>query len=111
MAIIIHTNTPSRLLVKIRTNIKNRESKEWEMDSDGDFTLTSLSFNGKAWLHVVNEIDDKIVIAIYGRKDEKMTKGIYSIYHCRFSEFLLNSFDTDITNINITAMPTTYDSI
>lgn len=55
MAIIIHTDNPSDLLKRIRLKILNGVCKDWEIDADGDFTLSSLQYGKRAWLHVIND--------------------------------------------------------
>lgn len=109
MAIIIHTNYPHRLLSSIKEKILNGESDSWKLDADGDFTYSSSPYEKKAWLHVVPKMDNELIISLLGRKDEPMTKETYAFYHCQFAEFILCSFDTDISYVNITSMPTTYD--
>ena len=111
MAIIIHTSSSKTLLSRIRSKIINGECIDWKYDADGDFTQTSSQYEDRAWLHAVIELENELIFAIYGRKDERMTKETYAVYHCKFAEFLLNTFDADIVEVNLTSMPTKYDSI
>lgn len=111
MAIMIHTKVPCKILSDIIKMIQCGKCQEWKLDTDGDLTHSSLSYEKKAWLHAILNLDDQLIFALYGRKDEPMTKSIYAAYHCLFAEFILRFFDADITKIEITSMPTTYDVI
>jgi hypothetical protein len=101
MAIYVTTDNPDKLLTNIIDKIKEKTIQTWTIDSAGDFTHAS-QWKEKAWFRP-KTIDGKLVFGIIGRKDEKMKKLLYGVYHGRFAEMLLSHFDNDIEIIELTS--------
>lgn len=102
--------TPPKLLGNILEQINNGLIDTWEIDSDGDLTHTPYQWKGEAWFRYhLNE--SELVFGIVARRDKKMSKVIYGLYHGRFAEMLLTHFDTQIEEITISSMPDEYDLI
>ena len=78
---VITKDSPQILIDKLNAYINSKSTNTWKIDEDGDFN-----------------------VCIIESKKNPMTKKIYSVYHCRFAEMLLESFDLDIVNVEITSM-------
>ncbi len=104
MAVIIKTSKPSELLAAIKKSIDTKKIETWSYDSDGDFTHTPEQWKNKAWLRVrPSASGTELKFGIIGRKDIKLSKLIYAVYHGRFIEMLLTHFDNDFSEANATA--------
>lgn len=102
--------TPEVLLENIREQINNGVIDTWEIDSDGDLTHTPYQWKGEAWFRY-RQNGNELIFGIVARRDRKMSKVIYGLYHGRFAEMLLTHFDTQIKEITISSMPEEYDLI
>ena len=102
--------TPKMLLDKILEQIDNGIIDTWEIDSDGDLTHTPYQWKGEAWFQY-RPNESELIFGIVARRDKKMSKVIYGLYHGRFSEMLLTHFDSQIKEITISSMPEEYDLI
>lgn len=102
--------TPKKLWGNILEQIDNGIIDTWEIDSDGDLTHTPYQWKGEAWLRHYF-VDSELIFGIVARRDKKMSKVIYGLYHGRFVEMLLTHFDTQIEGIIISSMPEEYDLI
>lgn len=71
------------------------------------------AWNSKAWFRVCPDDIKKsfnesrstsynLIFRLHGTKNEVMTKDLYSFYHSRFVEFLLNNMIDDIKDLAIT---------
>lgn len=111
MSLHIKTSNPQKMLDDIKEKITVGLIDTWSFDSDGDFTHSPSQWNRKAWLRsYVNE--KELIMGIVARKDEKMSKVVYAVYHGRFAEMLLTHFDLMINEIDITSLAQPeYDSI
>lgn len=92
MAIIIKTINPSDLLSSIRHEIENKKIVTWSFDNDGDFTHTPEQWIYKAWLRP-KIYQGELRFGLVPRKDIKISTVVYSVYHGRFIEMLLDHFD------------------
>tara|TARA_R110001583_G_C5584277_1_gene403161 strand:- start:860 stop:1207 length:348 start_codon:yes stop_codon:yes gene_type:complete len=111
MALIIKTNDPSKLLSSIKKAIDTDKIRTWSYDSDGDFTHSPEQWKNKAWLRVKTKGNNELSFGILGQKEINTSKLIYAIYHGRFSEMLLSHFDNELSEIKVTSMPTSIDTI
>lgn len=102
--------TPKKLWGNILEQIDNGVIDTWEIDSDGDLTNTSYQWRGEAWFRC-RQNGNELIFGIVARRDKKMSKAIYGLYHGRFAEMLLTHFDTQIKEIRISSMPEKYDLI
>ena len=110
MALNVQCTDPAGLLEAIRKAIRERDVDTWLMDKDGDFTHSPEQWRYKAWLRP-RVRDEFLVLNILGRKNEKMSKTIYAVYHGRFAEMLLTHFDGEFNRVSATALPTAGDSV
>lgn len=77
----------------------------WIMDNEGDFTHTPPQWREKAWLRRSESSEEyELIFGIIGRKDMKMSKTIYAVYHGRFVEMLLTHFDMEIEEIKVSSL-------
>lgn len=109
----IHIKTPigaKPLYEKIVNSIKSNQIDTWILDDDGDFTHTPLQWRNQAWLKYYTN-GNELIFGILSRRDIKMSKLTYGVYHGRFSEMLLTHFDNEITSIQLTSLPDNYDNI
>lgn len=110
MAIFVTTEKPSILVEKIKTAIERHEIETWSIDSDGDYTHTADQWINHAWFRAKIE-ESRVVFFIICRNDENLSVIDYGVYHGRFTEMLLNHFDKDCDNIEVTPLASTYDSV
>lgn len=92
---------PAVILAVLKRKIDNKEIDTWEYDEDGDFTHSAPQWKNKAWFSPICK-DDMLEFRILGRKETKMTKMEYSVYHGRFTEMLLNYFSNCIVTFELT---------
>ena len=98
------STTSKELWDSIREQIKNGVIDTWEIDADKDLTHTPYPWAGEAWLRFYSN-ENEIIFGIIARRDKKMSKQIYGVYHSKFAETLLIHFDTQINEIKISSMP------
>lgn len=110
MALNVQCTDSAGLLGAIRKAIREKEVDTWVMDNDGDFTHSPEQWRHRAWLRPKVR-DELLVFNILGRKNEKMSKTIYGVYHGRFAEMLLTHFDGEFTRVSATALPAAGDSV
>lgn len=112
MAITVHLRESIDLVDSIKKKIDSKAITTWIYDSDGDFTHDVDQWRYKAWIRPRhNEDKQKIVFNILGRNDRKMTSAEYAVYHGRFAEMLLVHFDLQISRVELSALPTSSDSL
>lgn len=112
MSITIYTSNPRQLHNLIREHIENGDIKTWEVDSDGDYTHMPDQWHKVGWIHPTQVIeDDRLIYGFIGRNKIPTTKTEYAIYHGRFAEMILTHFDTKVSKIEISSLPTRYDNI
>jgi hypothetical protein len=85
------TNDPQRLLRSYKKAIQDGHVQTWEMSGD-DFAHTPEQFRFKAWMRPI-VTPAGLVIAMVGRNDERISRGIYAVFHGRFSESVLAHCD------------------
>lgn len=112
MAFIVRTSKPDTLLNEIYRAIDEGRIDTWSYDSDGDLTHCATQWNKQAWLRPKIE-DGVILFFIIGRKNIPITRQLYSIYHGRFVEMLINHLYMycDSGEIVVTSQPMKYDKI
>ena len=104
MAIIIQTDHPDLLLDTIYEGI-DRKIDKWSRTNDGRITHGSLLWKNEAFFKPQIWVDDsELRFGLVKRKDRRhITASLYTMYHVRFIEFLLNHFDTDFSRVAATA--------
>jgi len=110
MAIVVQTKDPKGLLDAIRKAIKSEDVEAWEVDDDGDFTLSSKKWTLSAWLRP-NVTDGKLTLNTIGPAEAKMSTSTYAVYHSQFIEMLLEHFDSKFVSASATALPTVQDAL
>lgn len=121
MAVLLKVKN-SQLFVENLNNLLNHsigdKTETWIMMKfpNGSFYTHYTSkgiWNYKAWFRVCPDDSKKqynesrhvsynLIFRLHGTKGDKMTKGLYCFYHCRFVEFLLNNMMDEIKEISIT---------
>jgi hypothetical protein len=110
MALRAFTDDPRKLLEAFRSGIEDGKISIWRTDKDGDFTLVSQQWGGRAWMRPV-VLDDRLLFNIIGSKKEPMSKTIYGVYHGRLAQSLLIHFDKLMSTVSATALGTSGDNI
>lgn len=110
MSIQIIAESPLILLENIKTLIDNKEIVTWEYDSEGDFTHSASQWAKKAWFHPFI-IQNELIFGILCTQHRAITVEEYAIFHGRFLEMLLSHFDESCQKIEISPLPTKYDTI
>ena len=110
MSIFVKTDNPHKLIEGINESIQKGVIDTWSVDSEGDYTHTAKQWEYHAWMHPVEEAN-RLVFAIWGRKDVNLSTVDYAIYHGRFVEMLLSHFDTDCDSIEVSSLASSYDRI
>lgn len=104
----IKVDNSIRFLSLLNSAIENGDIRTWSKDSDGDFIFNAEQWKYKAWMRHVDNIDPIespfICFGIVGNNKIKMTKSLYSIYHCHFLEMLLTHFDIHIVSIEVSPL-------
>lgn len=106
MALVINTSKPNALLAAIKNAIDDKQVESWSYNSDGDFTHTPDQWKYQAWLRPII-VPGVLIFGLLGKKEVKMTKTIYGVYHGRFIEMLLTHFDNDFSSASATAQKDT----
>ena len=101
---------PLKLVSDIRQKINEGIITSWETDPDGDFTQKSEKWKYRAWFHPYIE-EQRVVFAIWGRKQYDLTIEEYAAYHGKFVRMVLTHFDKQVDSMEITPLATNYDSI
>lgn len=110
MAVIVHTGNSHTLLEGIRFAIENGEISAWELDEDGDLTLTQSKWRYKAWLHPKPE-SNRLLFTMIPRSEKNVTIVEYAVYHARLVEMLLVHFEDDCSSVYCTSQPDHGDSL
>lgn len=112
MSVKVFTKTPRKLLRLIKDAIDEKNIDTWAYDSEGDFYHTPVQWQIKGWMHPGKIVPNEcITFGLIGPATKPMTKMEYAVLHGRFVEMLLAHFDTFITHIETSALPTGQDSI
>lgn len=105
MITITTTTNPRCLVEKINAFIREKKTTEWELDEENDYVLNLPDLKYKAWMTVNEDFsENKLMVGIIESTKYRMTKRVYSVYHCRFTELMLENFDMDISNIVISSL-------
>lgn len=110
MSIYVKTKAPQKLIDDINESIKNDSIDTWSVDSDGDYTHTAKQWQYHAWMHPIVK-EDRLIFAIWGRKDVDLGIVDYAVYHGRFVEMLLAHFDSQFSSIEVSSLASSYDRI
>lgn len=102
---VITNDSPQKLINKLNAYINSKSTNIWKIDEDGDYVLCIAEYKYKAWMTIDKTFEDHAFnVCIIESKKNPMTKRVYSVYHCRFVEMLLECFDIDIDHVKITSM-------
>ena len=102
---VITNDSPQKLINKLNAYINSKSTNIWKIDEDGDYVLCIAEYQYKAWMTIDKTFEDHAFnVCIIESKKNPMTKRVYSVYHCRFVEMLLECFDIDIDHVKITSM-------
>ncbi|QGZ54297.1 hypothetical protein [Paraburkholderia acidiphila] len=107
MTIFVKTADPAALLKSIRKLIDERGIETWAYDRDGDFYHTPPQWDRKAWLRPY-VVAGGLKLHLIQRKDERLTKPVYGVYHGRFAEMLLTHFDERCSSVETSAVQGSY---
>jgi len=102
----VTTNVSPQILIdKLNDYINSKSNSIWKIDEDGDYVLCIADYQYKAWMTIDKRFEKRAFnVCIIESTKNPMTKRIYSVYHCRFAEMLLECFDIDIENVKITSL-------
>ena len=102
----VTTNVSPQILIdKLNDYINSKSNSIWKIDEDGDYELCIADYQYKAWMTIDKRFEKRAFnVCIIESTKNPMTKRIYSVYHCRFAEMLLECFDIDIENVKITSL-------
>lgn len=101
MAIIIKTKNPKKLLNSIYRSIDQNKIDTWTYDEDKDLTHSPRQWINKAWLTPKIYVGE-LRFGIISQNNVPLSWRIYSIYHGRFIEMLLNHFHSDVLKVEAT---------
>jgi hypothetical protein len=110
MAVIVLTPTPAKLLQSVKDGIEKGTVETWTVDKDGDFTHSATQWLNQAWLRPSIE-NDRLKFFIIGRKNQKMGRAVYGVYHGRFIEMLVTHFDLEFSEASASALPVKGDHL
>lgn len=103
MAIIINTEFAKDLYEIIVQTIKLGYIKTWEIDSEGDLTITHPKWKNKAWFEIKKDEESGIVsFGIIPSLKIEFTNEIYGVFHGRLSSMLLAYFSSFMSSFQIT---------
>jgi hypothetical protein len=108
MAVRAYTENPDALLSAIKKEVASGAITTWIIDNDGDLTHASKQWTRKAWMRP-KILEDRLLFNIIGRKEEKMSRTVYGVYHGRLIQTLLIHFDSMIETAVATAAGTSGD--
>jgi hypothetical protein len=87
--IIVPTSDPVGLLKSIYDQIDSGSIETWDYDADGDFTHVPAQWYGLAWLRPYPEAG-VLRFGLIGQNGVVMQRAVYSVYHGRFIEMLID---------------------
>ena len=96
--------TAATLIKRLKELIDQNGIQTWEYDSMGDYTMTPPQWHKQAWMRPQEESEMIVKFGIIQRRDVKLSKEVYAVYHGRFAEMLLAHFDTNIERLEISPM-------
>lgn len=101
MALIIRTNDPKRLEYSFRTLVAGNRILTWDVDSEGDYTISREQWREHAWMRPYFS-DNTLIFGFVSSRRYPITKGLYGIYNGRLAATLLAHFDEKMTELTIT---------
>ena len=87
--LLVPTSDSVGLLRSIYDQIDSNDIATWDYDTDGDFTHVPDQWAGQAWLRPYAEAG-LLRFGLIGQNGVVMSRMVYSIYHGRFIELLIN---------------------
>lgn len=110
MSVIVKTSTPNALMRSLKEDITDGVHAGWEVDSDGDLTLSSAPAGNRAWLRPrIGE--GQVVFNVLSAQNERMSSQTYAMYHSKLVHLLLLHYDERFESASCSALPTKKDSI
>lgn len=103
MAIVIKTEQPNQLLEELNRAITNGLIQTWQVDCEGDYTISRFQWFQHAWLRPYVETG-RLVFGIVQSSSFVMTCQLYGVFNGRFVATLLTHFDFMIEHMEITPM-------
>lgn len=110
MAIYFETSNPAALLTAFRKAIDQGHVRTWSYDTDGDFTHTPAQWNKRAWLRPSTETG-RLTMRFLGVQSEVTGWEIYSVYHGRFVESMIEHCNQLFSEARAPSQPTGVDTI
>lgn len=101
MALIIKTSNPCSLAEKFKYMIISQDILTWEVDEDGDYTISRDQWKYHAWMRPQCE-NDRLVFCFVSSRRYPITRGLYGIFHGRLAATLLSHFDDMMDDLRIT---------
>lgn len=85
--------------------ISKGDIQTWQVDEDGDFTISRMQWFQHAWLRPkVNEVDKFLAFGIVQSTVYPLTRQLYGVYHGRFVATLLSHFDNMMDDVKVSPM-------
>lgn len=115
MAVTFVTSDAKNLLKEFNARIDQTEKKgkieTWMKSDDGKYyTHTAKDWTKKAWFKPDAQ-DGKLVFNIIKPKSSNISTVTYGYYHGHLTETFLNHFDSDFTQAQSSAKPTSSDNV
>lgn len=102
MAIYVKAGHPWALLQTIQHDIAQGHIESWEFIAPDCFLYSPQEWRDKACLKAV-ALTSQLRFGIVAREGEKLTNGIYSVYHARFIEMLLAHYSDSFVSATVSA--------
>jgi len=109
MAIIVTVNTANDISTILNV-IKQGFIPTWQMDMDGDITLTHIRWVNKAWFRI-NVDSNRMVFGIVGSRRYPLTNELYGVFHGRLVSTLLAYFNQRFQSFEIDTKENQFDLI
>ena len=123
MAVLLKVKNIQTFVENLNTILGNNIGDKTETWITEKFTNTIFythytpegKWNNKAWFRVcpddvkktfneTRKVSYNLIFRLHGTKGDRMTKDLYSFYHSRFIEFLINNMLDEIKDLSITAL-------
>jgi hypothetical protein len=102
MAIRVQTQRPKGLLASLRSAIRAGSLDSWEVDDDGDLTLTQVQWRSKAWMRP-RVSDGRLTFNIIAPLNTALSTRAYAVFHARLVQTLLEDFDAQFERVSASA--------
>ena len=104
MALIITTNNPCDIIRRFRELVNNNQIQTWQVDSDGDYTISREQWRFQAWMRPMVDGNNKLIFRFISSTKHPITRALYGVFHGRLAATLLAHFDTDMERLEITPL-------